>query len=118
MKVKINRIKNQGDQAKEFVTIEVLQDCDIGDYILSDSSYTEDGSISNKLRHVYWLPDQKVKAGDFIQIYTGQGKSGSFKNKAGSITYKFYWGLNKPVWNDERDCAVVFEISAWVHKSV
>lgn len=55
MKVKIKSISEKGSYDKEYVTLEVLESCDIGRYMLSDSTYTSAVSLSNKIRHIYWF---------------------------------------------------------------
>jgi hypothetical protein len=52
MKVKINSINNKGNYNREYVTLEVLESCDIGRFLLSDSTYTNIGQLSNKVRYI------------------------------------------------------------------
>lgn len=121
MQVRIKSINNQGGYEDEYATLEVLEDCDIGGYLLSDSTYTDDGKVSSKLRHVYWFPDKQVKKGDFVRLYTRPFKAGenrSWSNTAGSTTHSFFWGLRTAVWNDAGDCAVLFDIRDWKSKKV
>lgn len=40
MKVKINSVNNEGNYEQEDVNLEVTEACDIGHYLLSDSTYT------------------------------------------------------------------------------
>lgn len=121
MKIRIIQIHNAGSEQDELVVMEVLEDCDVGKYLLSDSSYTTDGSLSNKIRHIYWFPDQEVKKGDFIWLYTRRSKATdehTWRNDSKTTTYAFYWGLNIGVWNDEGDYAVLFDITKWSFKKV
>ncbi|MEX2410160.1 MAG: hypothetical protein WD607_02105 [Candidatus Paceibacterota bacterium] len=113
MNLEIISIHNNGDQNKEYVLMKVLQNCDAGHYILADSTYTDDGKISNKVRHTYWIPDKEVEKGDLISIWTKDGKNTTSKTDSGTPIHRFFWGLNKPVWNDEGDCAVLFEVNTW-----
>jgi len=108
MDIKIVKIHNQGGSEEEYVSLKVVNDCDTGEFILADTTYTSDGKISAKLRHTFWLPDEDVEAGDFIRIHTGIGKDRSASNTGGSTTHHFYWGLKKSVWNDDEDCAMLF----------
>lgn len=118
MKIIIHKISNRGDYDNEYITLKVNGDCDAGDYMLADTTYTENGQVSSLLRHLYWLPDKAVKAGDFIQVHTKKGTRSSVDNKANTKTHKFYWGLKTAVWNDDGDCGVLFEIKEWQHKDV
>lgn len=117
MKVEILSISSRGDHQQEYVTLKVLEDCDIGTHVLSDTTYTSNHEVSSKLRHIFWIPDKRVKAGDFVQIHTRPGVTTEFSNKAGTTTHVFFWGLKSAVWNDDGDCAVLMEISRWAHKA-
>lgn len=121
MKVKIKSINNKGDYHQEYVSFLVLESCDIGRYLLSDSTYTDKGQLSNKVRHVYWFPDKPVRRCDYVRLYT-RGKGAADKseciNKSGTTTHVFYWNLKTAVWNDEGDYAVLLEISDWEQTGV
>lgn len=104
------------DQSKEYVSIKVLEDADLQYYLLTDTTYTDDTHISNKLRHLYWFPTTAVVKGDYVWIYTGKGTNTSRANDAKTTTHILYWGLAESVWNNDGDCAVLFEIKAWKAK--
>jgi len=116
MDLKILSVHNHGKANEEYVLLEATADCDVGNYLLADSTYTSSGSVSNKLRHVFWFPDKKVKSGDLVSLRTGIGKSGEVINNAGTKVHRFYWNLKTPVWNDDKDCAVLIESANWTHK--
>jgi hypothetical protein len=121
MKVKIKSINNKGSYEQEYVILEVTEACEIGHHLLSDSTYTSDGKLSNKVRHIYWFPGKKVGKGDFVFLYTRGKKAGdqdSWNNKEGTTTHVFYWDLKAAVWNDEGDYAVLFEVSGREQKRV
>lgn len=111
MKITIHKIENHGDQNKEVVTLKVLQDCNADEYILTDTTYLSETTISNKFRHTFWFNSTAVKKGDFIQLFTGKGMNAAMKNKAQTTTHKFYWGVDHAVWNDTGDGAILFEIA-------
>lgn len=113
MKVKIISLHNRGDFDKEYVLFRVLEDCDIGRYVLADSTYTSDGKVSNKLRHFYWFPDRAVKEGDLIALWTKSGESVITKNDSGTPVHRFFWELKTAIWNDDGDCAVLLEVNTW-----
>lgn len=118
MKLKITSIQNRGDAAKEYVMLEALADIDVGDYLLGDTTYLQDGSVSNKLRHTFWFPNKKVRKGEYVSLWTGKGKATLGETKDGSPVHRFYWNLATAVWNDDKDCAVLIETSAWSMKRV
>lgn len=118
MDVRISKVSGHGDYKNECVLLEVVADCDIGEYMLADSTYTPDNMISNKVRHTFWFPDKKVKKGDFVSLWTQEGTNTTTTNDAGKTVHRFYWGLKQAVWNDDGDCALLFLIKEWSHFKV
>lgn len=113
MKVKVISVHNHGDFDQEYVLLKVLENCDVGYYILGDSTYTNDGKVSNKVRHTFWFPDKEVKKGDLLSVWTKTGKNTSTKNDSGTPIHRFYWNLKTAIWNDDGDCAVLLELNTW-----
>lgn len=118
MSIQIKYIKNNGSADEERIVFEVTKDCDIGYYLVCDTSYTSNGKVSNKLRHPYWFPDKDVKIGDLVVLYTKKGTNNSRVNKDGSSTHFFYWGLDKTIINNDKDCIVLIESKNWTVKGV
>lgn len=116
MKLKINSLVNKGDQNKERIWFNVVEDCDLKYYLVTDTTYTSENAISNKLRHVYWFSSKSVKAGDYVVLHTKKGQQTETGNDKGTRTHVYYWGLDRAVWNDAGDCAVLFEVKAWMTK--
>ncbi|UTY23681.1 hypothetical protein [Treponema denticola] len=117
MDIRILYVKDAGNKSAERIVLEANNDCDIGDYILFDTTY--DGNyISNKLRHNYWFPDKKIKAGDKIILYSKQGIERSKKNISGNTSHFFYWDLDIAVWNKSKDCALLVNIEDYLVKKI
>ena len=85
-------IRNVADNAtdEERVVLYVLADCNLNDYLLFDSTYDEEGKISNKHRHLFVFPDQQVKKGDYIRIYTKEGNNEFLKFPLFTTKTQFY----------------------------
>lgn len=113
MDVRIAGIHGQGDAPKEYVVMHVDVDCDIGDYILADSTFITPDDVSNALRHMFWFPNKQVKAGDTVVLRTGVGTDTEEAMKGGSTKHRFYWGLGSAVWNDTGDAAVLIKVEEW-----
>lgn len=113
MKVEIRSIHGHGDASEEYVIIDVTQDCRMDDYMVADTTFEAGGSISNKVRHTYWFEPVDLKSGDIVVLYTGNGTNESEENDDGSTIYHVYWGLRAPVWNDDGDGAILFEMNDW-----
>ncbi|EPM4748539.1 hypothetical protein ACTJ2M_000295 [Vibrio parahaemolyticus] len=108
MKLKVIEIKNSGTLNQEYVKLKVVNDCNLKYYLLADTTYISETSISNKLRHMYWFAPKDVKKDDVIYVYSGKGK-----NTSNSGVHKYYWNLSKSVWNDDDDAALLFEVNDW-----
>jgi hypothetical protein len=113
MKLEINQILDRGDQQQERLWIKVLNDTDLSFYIVFDTTYTSESTISNIQRHAHWFRPRKVKAGDSVILYTRPGQFSTSQNPDGSTNHFLFWGLGRSVWNEEGDCAVLFEVNSW-----
>lgn len=118
MKIEILKIDGRKDFDKEVVWMHVKDNCDAGRYTLADSTFNNDGTASNKIRHTFWLPDKEVKKGDYIKVFTKSGKYHSYENGDKTTTHVFYWCLGNAVWNNDKDCAILFEHKSWQFKEM
>lgn len=118
MKIIIKYVSDAGNLEDERLVLEAIGADDIGSYIIADSTYNENDTVSNKLRHTFWIPDKQVSKGDYIVIYTKSGKNKSKAKKDGTETHFFYWGLERTVWNIGNDVATIFRIADWNYKKV
>jgi len=117
MNLKILSVKDQGDLENERVVLQALADCDIGKYIVFDTTYDGD-MISNELRHSYWFPDKDVKKGDKVVLYTKKGKDKEKSFEQGFKSHFFYWGLERTVWNKDEDCALLIRVAEYRAKGI
>jgi hypothetical protein len=113
MKLRILSVHNGGDYDNEYVMLEAVENCNIGFYMLADSTYVNPLQVSDKLRHIYWMPHQKVESGERVSVWTKPGTNTIKINDAGVVIHRLFWGLNTAVWNDEGDCAVLFQLREW-----
>ena len=118
MKAKLLYVKDHGDLEKERIVLKAFAQIDIGRYMLCDTTYTEDDTVSNKVRHTFWFPDKVIKEGDFVALYTKTGADREHSNKANTTTHCFYWGLDRTIWNKDGDAAVLFELESWSFKNM
>lgn len=118
MRVKILYTKSRGNIDRERIVLKVLKRTDMGQYLIGDTTYFKDNSVSNRLRHVFWFPDKIVEEDDFVVLYTKHGKDSQFRNKSKTTTHRVYWGLDRTVWNKSGDGAVLFLIDDWVSKKI
>lgn len=113
MKIEIVQILDRAVANKERLWLKVLADTDLQYFIVFDTTYTSDTSISNLQRHAYWFAPKPVKTGDYVVLHTKEGTPSQQTNKNGTTTHYLFWGLKNTVWNDTGDCAVLFEVNFW-----
>ena len=114
MILNINSIKDAGNIEKERIVLSVQRSGDIGDSLIAISRKRDENSISAKLEHVYWLPNQLVKENDLVVIYSKLGKRNQISNNDGSTTFFFYWGLDESLAKEEY--ALVLFDTQWTYK--
>lgn len=112
MKLRIDAVHNHGQANEEHITMTVLEDCNLRYYLVMDTTYTKDGKISNTLRHVKWLPDRQVSKGDRVSLWTKKGDDTKVTTN-GVTWHRCFWNSNAPLWNDDGDAAVLFEVNTW-----
>lgn len=113
MKIEIVNILDRAVANKERLWLKVLANTDLIYFIVFDTTYASDTSISNLPRYTYWFNSKLVKTGDYVVLYTGKGTPNQVPNGVGGMTHFLYWGLEKTIWNKAGDCAVLFEVNTW-----
>lgn len=109
MDLEVVQISDQGEYDKEYVVLKANEDCNLGDYILADSTYSAAGQPSNKARHVFFFPLMDVKKGEYISVWTKPGKNVKAETAQGDPIHRFFWGLKESIWNDTGDCAYLMK---------
>lgn len=112
MNIELNYIKDSGNIEKERIVFKVLSDAELGKFLVAQSVLVEDSRFSSKLGEIYWFPDQQVKEGDLVVLYTKSGENKSIKNENDSTTYFFYWGLDA-VHNQRDNACIVLLDATW-----
>ena len=58
MIIEIDSIKDSGNLEKERVIFKVIENGDLGKYMVAQSITINDTSFSSKLQNLYWFPDK------------------------------------------------------------
>ncbi|ASU40504.1 hypothetical protein hmeg3_20845 [Herbaspirillum sp. meg3] len=111
MKLKITNIRDRNDLAKERVVMKVELGGNLGEYLLIQSSYSEN-SVTNGVYETYWFPDKDVSAGDFVVVYSKTGIN-SEKPFNGVKSHFFYLGKSHPIWDTKDRAAVLMHAPVW-----
>ena len=113
MRLKFNNITDAGDIEKERVVFRAMANIDIGRYALLRTHPSEDGGATTDIIDVFWFPDQDVKSGDLVVLYSKVGEPRQKEIAKGSKAYFYYWGKSEAVWIDKEKVGVLLSISAW-----
>lgn len=95
---------------EERIILKVMQDCNTWPYILFDTTYDDEGRVTNRNRHSFIFPNLNVSKGDFIVINTSIGAYDKFRNKRGTMTHVLHWGLDSTIWNNQQDSALLVKV--------
>lgn len=109
MELVIEYIRDAGDIEKERIVFKAEQDTQLGKYLLAESYELDESRFSSSLKNVYWFPDQELKAGDRVILYTKKGERNVSINEDGSTDYFFYWNLEEPHLKGDKPCIVLLD---------
>ena len=118
MNLHIRRVVDGGDIQKERISLYAEAALDIGKFLIFQSKYVDESSVSGEINYPFWLPDLQVDAGDLVVIYTKKGAARSRPNSDGSKTHFIYRNLDAPIWTDREECAVLVEMTEWAFKKI
>lgn len=102
----------------ERLYLQTTTDCNLGLFMVIDTTYNSQGQITDRLRHTFFFPPYDVPKGSHVLLYTIGGRDNKTQNQDGSTTYHIYWGLNSSVWNNTGDCAAVLQYKVIDNKAV
>ena len=112
MNLKLKSIADKGNQQKERLVIRVINDTDVGEFIVMRTGYV-DQSINIGVTHTYWFPDKSVKAGDLVVLYSRSGELKEKPLERGGTVHFFYWGANESLWDRPNIAAVLAHAPVW-----
>ena len=95
MDLKIIEVVSDNSAEGEFVLLEVLQDSGLEGYELHDETYNHQETQSVN-HHLFRFPDREVRKGDFIRVYTCDGKQQTIVTNV--AVHCFYRGLSEKLW--------------------
>jgi hypothetical protein len=107
MNLNLREIKGSGDIAQERLVCTVVNDTDIGSYLVFSGKGDADGVYAG-WGTGYWLENKKVTKGDKVIIYT---KKGEYKTKDISETSKshfVYLNRTQTLWDQPGRAALLF----------
>ncbi len=99
MTIEITSVAAPGKISEERLVMKATSNDNMTNYIvLQGRSAGNDDVYSGDIDRAYWFATRKVNTGDFVVLYTKSGTNSEKKNKDGTTSYFFYWGLTSPIW--------------------
>lgn len=90
----------------QYLELKVLMNCNLEFWAIVDRTFDSVGQ-TNTHRHFINLPNLDVKAGEYIHVYTGDGKyafiDGTVKSTGAKVKiHKIYAGMGANIWNETK----------------
>ena len=119
MQLELKSFANAGVIDKERLVIRVLEDVNIGSYVVLRSKKSDKGKPVSGTKDAYWFPDVEVKKGDLIVLYTKRGTSSKKPLAIGEgMAHFYYWSKTSTFWGeDKNNTAVLICAESWTSKS-
>jgi hypothetical protein len=97
-------LADSGNIAKERVILEATTPDDMANYaVFCCLTADEVDTVSTgDIPKVFWFEDRKMNKGDLVILYTKEGATSEKKNKNGSTSTFYYWGVKAPLWIPKR----------------
>lgn len=112
MNLKLKSVADKGDSKKERLIIRVLNDADLGEYILLRTGLT-DGDVNIGVANTFWFPDKAISAGDLVVVYSRAGNTKERKAESGRTIHFFYWDQPNAIWQDREIGVVLAHAPVW-----
>jgi hypothetical protein len=112
MDIELVSINNPGLD-NEYALIRVNRDCNLNKFFIYDTTFDDEGRVSNKLPHMLRLPDYNVLVlrTPQIRLYTSRSYPiQEWSDPQHVNTLILSWRLNETIWNREGDKATLVEI--------
>ncbi|MEZ5901662.1 MAG: hypothetical protein R3D51_19455 [Hyphomicrobiaceae bacterium] len=117
MNLELQGVEDTGNIERERVVMKATKDVDIGGFAIFKGRKTSDNGVaSGPVPAAFWLPDKKIKAGDFVVLYTKSGTTSEKVGTSGATSYFFYWGYKEPQWKGQM--AVLVRTTSWEFTAV
>lgn len=113
MDIEIIKVYNPGED-NEYIRLRVNRSCNLSKFLIYDTTFDQEGNVSNKLPHVFRFPNLLVSSDDtpLIRLYTKRNYQTQKWMDPGQINNLILsWRLNETIWNKDGDKATLVEIS-------
>jgi hypothetical protein len=113
MALVITGIGDKGNLSNERVGFRAKSKSDLKYFVVFYTKFTENG-FYNRSKNAFWFAPEAIEAGDKVVLYTKSGTDAFKNNEDGTKTFFKYWGLDQPIFTDDKKGIVVAEVNNWV----
>ncbi|CRD54345.1 hypothetical protein [Stenotrophomonas indicatrix] len=111
--LRLSSFADGGNLDKERLALNAKADLKVGDYAILLSKVSSTGKATSGAKQAFWFPDQDVKEGDVVILYTKKGVTATKDLSDGRIAHFFYWGMSEAIWTSDKVAAVVLKVEDW-----
>lgn len=113
MKIRFDRVLDNGSAEDERLLFTVLEPCNLGNYVIALAQKKAEHRISSRLEDIKWLEDAELKPQDIVVIYTHRKGTGvkTIQNKSGQTSFFVFWNLSNTLMELGDNSVVYFETS-------
>jgi len=117
MRLELRSLVALGDLENERLTLRVLQDTNLADYLVFRGKF-EDDELLTDVNQPIWFPYKPVEKGDLVVIYTKKGKASEKKLSTGKIAHFYYLNEKSSIWKEEFSAPVILDAPTWQFQPV
>ena len=111
MKLSIRGVANAGELGKERLILDVVQDADLGDYVLMRTGF-RNGNVTIGVRNALWFQYEDVSSGDVVVIYSKAGQANQNETETNTV-YFYYWHQTECLWGADNSVPVLLDAPDW-----
>ena len=115
----LNTYDHGGD--KERVTLVAREDTNLNNYFIIGATQSTNGNKSSFQRRVFFFPSLKVRANEWVRLFSGQGEYFESKELRGNnmkVIHNFFWNLDHTILNKVGDEIRLMCLSDGVKRAV
>ncbi|MFS2166855.1 hypothetical protein [Variovorax sp. Varisp62] len=113
MKLNLSYIADRGELKGERLVMVAAEDIDLGDYLVLCTRY-EGTQLTTAVAATFWFPDEPLKKGDRVILYTKAGTPSSRDRASGGKSHFHYWGLEASLWSKAENGVVLLHAASWL----
>ena len=112
MTLVIAGIVDKGNLEFERVGFRVTSKVNLSHFVVFATTFEKEG-FYNRSRNAFWFTPEEVNVGDLVVLSTKSGIDLVQNNPDETKTYFKHWGLQEPLFLNEKSGIVIAEVTNW-----